>query len=275
MADLQFYHECDHRVHAELVPLNGGSPLAYPTYPLAQTSLVAGAVLSVTTLDGTTLKPGLDYVVSLDANRVVPPSLTGFYAYIDFSPYVVRMDEILRPTGTSSEPPKAVYVDYLTTDSFCQACQGSGLYRGAYADYSTGDLRGVGGYELCSQNMQKFLSTEDGANPFHAWVGTALSKFCGVKIPADDSLLRAEIAAEVRSTLVDKLSSVWKQVQGTANVLDSEIIASVSDITVTRTAEYSTTYIININVKTANNTSLVLSQIYEIGGQATPDYRYL
>ena len=266
MADAQFYHECSHELICELVTIPSGGSVGYLTHPVPRGQVLSSAIKFLS-IDGVS-RPISMATLQENANGVVPVGLSGVYVYIDLSPYINSIDKY-------AARPSFALVSYTTTQDFCPICGGSGIYRGLSLGTANGDMRNISSFDLLAQNMQKILGSNESSNAYHEWFGTQLSSYLGMKIPADDTTLRSEIAAEVQSTLENKLADVWSQAYSSGIATPSEVPAYVTDVTVTRSPRELTAYVINATVKSRDGQNVQLTQILEIGGEVNPSYQYL
>lgn len=156
-------------------------------------------------------------------------------------------------------------VTYSTMRSFCPKCMGLGDL-----DDISWDVRGqmsvARDEKLLVQNLEKFVITILGSNPFHTFVGSTLSTLLGQRI-YDFDFLSTKITQEISSAL-GKFKSLQQQYGSTGRAMTSgEQLAKIQDIKVVQDTTDPTIVRVEVRVVSVSGRPLQYTQYLKTPGR--------
>ena len=149
-------------------------------------------------------------------------------------------------------------VTYSTLKGFCPKCVGLGVLDDLSWNVR-GELSTTRDEKLLSQNLEKFVVTELGSNPFHTFVGTSLSTLIGQRI-YDFDFLANRITQEVNSAL-GKFKDLQQQYAQTGRPMTrGEQLAQIRGVKVSQDTEDPTIVRVDVRVTALSGMPLQYTQ---------------
>ena len=153
-------------------------------------------------------------------------------------------------------------VSYNTVRGFCTKCAGLG----SLDDMSwgvDGQLATIRDEKLLLQNMEKFVVTELGSNPFHTFLGTGLTALLGKRL-SDFNFTASQITQEIYGTL-NKFRDMQQQYAKTGRpITKGEQIDQVLDVKVTQSTSDPTIVMADVRFTALSGNYLNFTQYLQI-----------
>jgi hypothetical protein len=235
--DLSLSTVCDHRVYRERCVLDADRKSIRVSKPIASTG-----TLSLWASENQV--PKADYLIVFD-----PLSVSTDMAKM------IQFRYKWRSTLDYFE------VTYGTLKGFCPKCVGLGEVDDLSWDVR-GQLTQTRNEKLLLQNLEKFVVTYLGSNPFHPFVGTSLINLIGQRV-VDFDYLTSQITQEVHTTL-GKLKDLQQQyVRAGRAMTAGEQLESIRSVKVTR-AEDPTIVMVEVTVTAQSGQPLNYTQYLKL-----------
>lgn len=236
--DLNLSTVCNHKIYKELVPLNPDRRSLRPSKPIA-------AVGTVEVFASEDLIPKYKYAI-LDDPLTVD----------------VYRPKMIQFRTKWQETEDYFTVSYVTLKTYCPKC----VNRDVIDDLSY-DIRGdffvIRNEKLLLQNLEKFVVTEMGSNPFHNYIGTSLVTFLGQKV-TDTGYITSKITGEVNNT-VAKFKDMQEQYRQTGRAVTAgELLESLDSVTVTVDPQDPTIMSMSIVAKAVSGKTVEFEQVLKI-----------
>jgi len=204
--DLTLPTVCDHRIHRELLSLDDDLRTLRFSRPLA----AGGNVQLYASED---LVPSSYYTIVEDTTILDP-----FYG------------RMIRFKNHWDQPEDYFEVNYVTILNYCPKCLGLKVLDDISYD-NRGNLRQARDENLLLQNLEKFVITVLGSNPFHTYLGTSIATYLGER-NSDQGFIETKITHEINTTL-GVLKDMQLQYEKTGRkVTDGEMLDSIDMIKV-------------------------------------------
>jgi hypothetical protein len=153
-------------------------------------------------------------------------------------------------------------ISYLTLVGYCTKCVGSG-YLDDISYNVRGDLPVLRDEYLLMQNVEKFVVTRLGSNPFQSFIGASLEDLIGTKV-SNPSFLISQITSEITRSL-KKLQDLQSQYKQTGrSVTKGELLQAIEGITVTQDANDPTIFEAKVVVSAVSGQTVEFVQVLKI-----------
>jgi hypothetical protein len=153
-------------------------------------------------------------------------------------------------------------ISYLTLTSYCTKCIGSG-YLDDISYNIRGDLPVLRDEFLLMQNVEKFVITRLGSNPFQSFIGASLEDLIGTKVTSP-SFLISQITSEITRSL-KKLQDMQAQYKQTGRpVTNGELLQAIESITVTQNQADPTIFEAKVVVSAVSGKTVEFTQVLKI-----------
>lgn len=194
------------------------------------------------------------------SNNLIPSSM--YEVVTDPRTINVQQPRMIQLKNKWKSPTDFFEISYTTIKGYCPKCVGLEVLDDISYDVK-GDLRIIRNEKLLLQNLEKFVVTEIGSNPFHAWMGTGLVNLLGDKI-LDVNFLTTRVTQEINQVL-EKFKDLQEQYRLTGRTMtDGEILDSVQDINVEFDQNDPTILRADISVTARSGKSMEFSQVLQI-----------
>lgn len=237
--DINMTTTCDHQVYRELQVLGSDRRVIRTDFPIASADTVK--VYATDNLISSNF-----YSLINDPNPPETPSSSKVIYFKDKWKALTDYFEI----------------SYLTIANYCSKCVASG-YLDDISYNIRGDLPVLRNEYLLMQNVEKFVITRLGSNPFQSFVGTALESLIGTKV-SNPSFLVSQITSEI-SRALKKFQDLQAQYKQTGRpVTDGELLQAVESITVTQNVTDPTVYEAKVVVSAVSGKTVEFTQVLKI-----------
>ena len=203
--DLNLIAVCDHWMYKEEVSLESDLKTIRLSRPLA--------AASVELMASDDIVPTADYIIVYDTSAEDP----------EFS-------RLIKFKKKWHSPEDYFQISYYTIKDWCPKCAGLDVINDISYNVRGGLLE-VRNEKLLLQNLEKFVVTEAGSNPFHNYIGTSIISYLGEKV-SDENFISTKITAEISTTLGALKSMQEQYVKTGRSVTDGELLDRVGNIIV-------------------------------------------
>jgi|GEM_PF-4219232 hypothetical protein len=238
--DLNLTTLCDHLVFKELTFLETDAQTIYLSRPVASSTAltvwITGNVL-----------PFSFY------NLITNPDTT--------NPSQVRYIKLNQPWPS---PTDYFEINYITRSPFCTKCQGFNYLDDISYDIN-GDIVEISNEPLLMQNIEKFVITEIGSNPFFTFIGSGLGALIGTRV-TNPQFLISQITSQITNSL-NQLKSLQQQYALTGRPMTpGELLATINNISVQQDNNDPTIFRADISVTAQSGNTVQTTQVIKAIG---------